>query len=53
MIINIGITVNFRYTGINLSVLIQGVTMNENNYFVCLLKKIKDNVKTAHWVGHS
>ena len=27
--------------------------MKEKIHFVCLLKKVKDNVKTAHWVGHS
>ena len=46
---------NFRYTGINLSEWIQGVVMKEKINFVCLLKKscLKDNVKPAHWVGHS
>ena len=46
--------VSLRYTGINLSARIQGVAMNGKIHFVCLLEKIfKDNVKTAHWVGHS
>ena len=46
---------NFRCTEINLSGWIQGVVMNEK-YSFCVSSKnncFKDNVKTAHWVGHS
>ena len=45
---------NFRYTGINLSVLIQGVVMKEKIYFLCPQKHcFKDTNKPVHWVGHS
>ena len=47
-------TGNFRYTGINLVGWIQEIIMNEKIHFLCLLKQcLKDNNKTAHWVGHS
>ena len=46
---------NLRYTGINLSWLIQGVAMNEKIHLCgsSKTKYFKDNVKTAHWVSHS
>ena len=45
---------SFRYTGINLGGWIQGVGMNKKAFCVssnCFC--LKDNVKPAHWVGHS
>ena len=47
-------TENFRYIGINLSVIIQEVLLNENPF--CVSSKrlcLKDNNKTDHWVGQS
>ena len=45
---------DFRYTGINLIGWIQGFAINEKS-ILCVFKKIsyKDNIKAAHWVGHS
>ena len=45
--------VNFRYTGINLSGLIQEVVMNKNNCVSSKKNRLKDNIKSANWVGHS
>ena len=53
-IINIGMIESFRYTGINLGGWIQGVGMNKKSFCVSSNSFFfKDNVETAHCVGHS
>ena len=53
--IKVGMTVNFRYIGINLIRLIREVALKERMPFFVSSNKfsLEDNNKTAHLVGHS